>query len=261
MTIDLTGTSLSLKEALDKASDNDTIILDDKEYFEKITLSKKNITMIGKENSVINYNASHGTINKETNKPYGTTGSSTFRVLEECISFKASNITFKNSFIRGDKPNGQAVAFKSECNSVLENCKFISAQDTLYLDYAKCTVVNNCYIEGDIDFIFGSANATFNNCKIVSINNDNNIAYVTAPNTLESNNDGFIFNNCEFISNGETLSYLGRPWYPGSYKEMPYPKLSINNSTFKGKFIYEFLTMHEGDPNRHTLILNNNKQN
>lgn len=260
MIIELCG-NISLYDALDKANDNDILILENKEYKEKITLSKKNITLIGRENTIISYSSSHGDINPLTKKEYGTTGSSVFRVLNICENFNVKNITFKNTFIRDNKPDGQAVAFKMECNGVIENCNFISQQDTLYLDQAKNIVVNNSYIEGDIDFIFGSANAYFNNCKIVSVANKLNLAYVTAPSTIKSNEIGFVFDNCQFASPSNITSYLGRAWYPGGASEDVEPKLLIKNSSFCGNYINELITMHEGDPVKQSLQLENNIYN
>lgn len=260
MIIELSN-NISLTEALDKASNNDTLILENKIYNEKITLSKKNITLIGKDNTVITYNVSHGDINPKTNSEYGTTGSSTFRVLATCENFCVKNITFKNTFVRNNDLSGQAVAFKMECNGVIDNCKFISRQDTLYLDNASNIVVTNSYIEGDIDFIFGSANAYFNDCTIVSVNNDNNIAYVTAPSTIVSNKIGYVFDKCNFISKNNVTSYLGRAWYPGGAIEEVIPRLSIKNSRFDGKFVNKVITMHEGDPLKQILVLDNNVYN
>ena len=119
MKIDLKKLNLSLAEAIRIALPNDELYLDDKVYNEKIVLYKPNITLIGQENTVIVFNDSHATpIRHGNGGVYGTTGSSTFRVLEEADGFKAYNITFMNSYKREGKPNGQAVAFKSECNDI-----------------------------------------------------------------------------------------------------------------------------------------------
>ena len=50
-----------------------------------------------------------------------------------------------------------------------------------------------CEIEGNVDFIFGGGNATFNNCKIYSLK-ANGKAWVCAPDHNKENNHGFIFN-------------------------------------------------------------------
>ena len=141
MIIDLNKEKMSLYEALFIAHENDVIILEDKVYFEKIKITTSNLTIIGTNNSTIEYDDYHARIIPQNLggdgiKKYGTTGSATFTVKEEAVNFKAEGITFKNSHKRTIGINGgQAVAFKSESSGLrIKNCKFISDQDTLYVD-------------------------------------------------------------------------------------------------------------------------------
>ena len=71
----------------------------------------------------------------------------------------------------------------------------------------------NCVIRGDVDFIFGGADAVFENCEIISNNRNMDInGYVTAP-SGKADGLGMVFKNCKFTSdaaNGTVL--LGRPW-------------------------------------------------
>ena len=73
----------------------------------------------------------------------------------------------------------------------------------------------NCTIQGDVDFIFGGADAVFENCEIISNDRKQDInGYVTAP-SGKGDGLGFVFKNCKFTSNcapGTVL--LGRPWRP-----------------------------------------------
>jgi pectinesterase len=67
----------------------------------------------------------------------------------------------------------------------------------------------DCYIEGTTDFIFGSATAFFENCKIHSKKN----SYVTAASTPEGTEFGYVFKNCKLTAEDDvTEVYLGRPW-------------------------------------------------
>lgn len=250
MKLDLNLLDITLTKALEQACENDIIILKSNyTYFEKIVLDKPNITLIG-DNSIVEFNACHSDLN-ENGVKYGTTGSSTFRVLKNGHGFKAINVTFINSHKRSKDAQNQAVAFKSECdNVILENSKFISCQDTLYFDEGKNVVVNNCYITGDVDFIFGSADATFTNCIIEACNHS--VAYYTAPSTYESNKQGFLFDNCTFLSKCAN-TYLGRWWYPGGAKELVMPKITFNNCKFQKDIKMEMLQMHDKDPNRGKL--------
>ena len=70
----------------------------------------------------------------------------------------------------------------------------------------------DCYIEGDVDFIFGSGISYFDNCEIHSIGH----GYIAAPSHPSEYQFGFVFNNCKLTSapNLDADVYLGRPWRP-----------------------------------------------
>ena len=81
--MDLKESHLSLRDALEKAKDGETILLEDKTYFEKIELNKKNITLIGQPNTKITFDAHAGMIIPESLggdgvKKFTTTTSATF---------------------------------------------------------------------------------------------------------------------------------------------------------------------------------------
>ena len=118
-----------------------------------------------------------------------------------------------------------AAAFGSAADKVyLKDCRFIGRQDTLYLHGAGSRVqVQDCYIEGTVDFIFGDADAYFTNCDLYMAyfaGKDN--GYFTAPNTKKGN-VGFVFSRCSleadpaYGEDGEVS--LGRPWQTEIYTE------------------------------------------
>ncbi len=261
---ELKNTNMSLKEALDFVSDGETICLENKTYYEKIDLYKKNITLIGQENTKISYNAFSGMIIPKEFLgdgvlKYSTTTSSTFRVHKGADGFKAFGITFENSYKRENNTDGQAVAFKSEANDLMiDNCRFIGEQDTLYIDSGKNNKITSSYIEGDIDFIFGSADCTFNNCEIVGLNKE--IVYFTAPSTYVDNKKGFHFKYCNFKTNAIN-SYLGRAWYPKGAKKEVYPKLILKKCKIEGNVVLDLIQMHENDPRKYELRINNSLLN
>ena len=261
MEINLKKLNLSLAEALRIALPNDILLLDDITYNEKIVVYKPNITLKGSENTKIVFNDCHATkIRHSGGGCYGTTGSATFRVLEEANGFKAYNITFENNYVRDGNPNGQAVAFKSECNNVhIKDCKFIGHQDTLYIDFGKNNLIEDCYICGDIEFIFGSADCTFKNCHIHAINDERNICYYTAPDTYISNEQGFVFEGCKFTHEENMDVYLGRPWYPGGAREEVYPRISFINSDIPEDVKLYLKRMHEKDVLKYNFKIENCK--
>ena len=72
----------------------------------------------------------------------------------------------------------------------------------------------NCYVKGDVDFIFGSATAVFNKCEIYSNDRKEEVnGYITAASTPEGVKFGYVFIDCKLTSDAEPKSvYLGRPW-------------------------------------------------
>jgi pectinesterase len=72
----------------------------------------------------------------------------------------------------------------------------------------------NCYIDGIIDFIFGSAIAVFDSCVIYPKTRTGiTSSYVTAPNTPTGQSYGFVFRDARLPDNTGTTSYfLSRPW-------------------------------------------------
>lgn len=133
-------------------------------------------------------------------KEYGTSGSASTVI--DADDFVAENLTFENS--AGQV--GQAVAVRIMRDRVVfRNCRFLGWQDTLYPKGGRNYFVD-CYIEGSVDFIFGSSTAVFENCTIHSKAK----GYITAANTPQEKAFGYVFLNCKLT--GEEPTYLGRPW-------------------------------------------------
>ena len=80
----------------------------------------------------------------------------------------------------------------------------------------------NCYIEGNVDWIFGSAQAVFDDCDIVA----NGDGYVTAASTESTRSTGYVFINSRLLKKGGTwktmeikrLRYICKLLYGQSYK-------------------------------------------
>lgn len=70
----------------------------------------------------------------------------------------------------------------------------------------------NCVIRGNIDFIFGGANAVFDRCRIVPVDHERGVSYITAACTPQGK-PGYLFAECEVAGSCKPGSvYLGRPW-------------------------------------------------
>ena len=131
-----------------------------------------------------------------------------FAVYVNADDFRAENVTFENSYGTGS----QAVAlFVDAERATFEHCRFLGWQDTLFVNGSR-HLFKDCYIEGHVDFIFGTASAVFENCAIHS----KGAGYVTAHyRTSDEQNTGFVFVRCRLTGENTGAGvYLGRPWRP-----------------------------------------------
>ncbi len=223
-----------LQECLDKCEEGSTIYLKNETYYGKIYVTKRNLTIIGMDDSIITYDAFHNMKIRDKDggdgeKVYGTTGSATLTVKPGASNFKMFNVTVENSHKRGysnDESSGeQAVAFKTESvNGYYEECKFLGNQDTLYT-CGNDNVFCKCMIAGTVDFIFGNGNTILDKCYINIKCNESKYTYLCAPNTLTTNTVGLFFYNCIITSTKENLvNVLARPWFDKGIKEGVIPR-------------------------------------
>ena len=131
-----------------------------------------------------------------------------FSTLINAGEFRAENITFENTFGVGSQA---AALFVDADRAEFHNCRFLGWQDTLFVNGAR-HLFKDCYIEGHVDFIFGSASAVFENCTIHS----KGAGYVTAHyRTSNDENSGFVFVRSRLTGHDTGKGvYLGRPWRP-----------------------------------------------
>ncbi|OAY45430.1 hypothetical protein MANES_07G060100v8 [Manihot esculenta] len=175
-------------------------------YTEKITIdmNKPFITFLGAPNAMPTL-AFGGTALE-----YGTVDSASVMVLSDY--FMATYIIFKNTAPgpNSKKPGAQAVALRiSGDKATFYNCRMLGFQDTL-LDERGRHFFKNCYIEGTVDFIFGSGKSLYLETEIHVI--DNKGAFITAQaKTKKSEDYGYSFVQCKITGKGSG-TYLGRAW-------------------------------------------------
>ena len=81
---------------------------------------------------------------------------------------------------------------------MLRNVRLLGNQDTLYVASGR-QFFENCYIEGNVDFIFGNGKAVFSNCEIRST--PHSVGYITAQGKKESGEDSlFVFDRCQLTA-------------------------------------------------------------
>ncbi|MFI1565726.1 pectinesterase family protein [Streptomyces sp. NPDC020490] len=175
---------------------------------------------------------------------YGTTGSATTTL--QADGFTARWITFANDWLRADHPDitgTQAVAVKVQGDrSAFSHCRFLGHQDTLYADSMALTAFArqyyaHCYVEGDVDFVFGRATAVYDHCHFRTLNRTDLAAapygFVFAPSTAAANPRGYLVTRGRVSSEAPDGFYkLARPWVPGS-DPTAHPMLTVRD-TFLG---------------------------
>ena len=209
-----TGDYYSIQHAIDVAPPEGAIIsIAPGTYREVLKISKPNITLRSPyddpKKTVIVYDKSAGTSG-------GTFNSATVDV--RAANFTAENLTFSNDF-NVNQPQlsqgSQALALSVVGDrAIFRNMRFLGNQDTVYVSKGR-QYFSDCYIEGNVDFIFGDGKAVFENCEI---HNTPHAAggYVTAQGRATGDQDsGFVFNHCKLTAEpGVAHVWLGRPWRP-----------------------------------------------
>jgi pectinesterase len=209
-------------------------------YHEKIEIRRSNLTLIGEGASPSDVVLSYDDFAFDR-MPDGTKRG-TFRsysMFIDASDVRVQNLTIENC--SGDeRSHGQAIALYSEGDRLsFEKVRLLGRQDTLFTGPLPPKEIQpggfigpkqfapringrqyfkDCYICGNIDFIFGSATAVFQNCEIESLSHsdkpDDTQGYVCAPSTPEGQTYGYLFLGCRFVSKecAPGTCYLARPW-------------------------------------------------
>lgn len=225
----------SISETLGKVKPHTRIILGEGDFREKIEISVPDIEIVGQgaEKTRIIYDDYAKKID-EQGREYVTFRTYTIAVL-------APRVTFKNLTVENDanfpETKGQEVALTVYADEFYaENCSFVSTQDTIFCgplppdlierydgflkdelrtaDYQK-QIFRDCFISGNVDFIFGCGDALFDNCEIKSLFDIRGHGYTAAPAHSLEQNIGFVFNECRFTAEesvAEGSIFLARPW-------------------------------------------------
>jgi pectinesterase len=240
---DGTGDFNNIQDAIDAIPSDNTermvIYIKNGIYQQKVTITKPGIHLIGEDaaKTILTY---HDYARKllPSGEPMNTFNS--YSVYIGGSDFTAENITFENSSGDGDIV-GQAVAVYVDADRTsFKNCRFLGCQDTLFtgplpknptplgLNLQHPTLgsgpseytgiirqyYQDCFIQGDVDFIFGSATAVFNRCEIFSNDRGQSVnGYITAGSTSPHTPFGYVFMDCRLTSKAPPMTvYLGRPW-------------------------------------------------
>ena len=206
---DGSGSYKTVQAAINAAQSGDTIQIKDGTYSEQIKVTKANIKMVGQSraNTIITAGK-----NQEATGSPATAATANI----SAAGFRAENITFVNTFDRNSTSSSQDQAQAIYANGdqqVYKNCAFKGHQDTM-LNQSGRQYFYNCYISGDVDFIYGGAIVVLDSCEIYSIsrNSSTNNGYICAPST-PSGKLGYLFYKCNLTSNCPSKTVkLGRAW-------------------------------------------------
>jgi pectin methylesterase-like acyl-CoA thioesterase/lysophospholipase L1-like esterase len=235
---DGSGQFTTIQEAINTIpeNNNERVIIQIKEgiYKEKLEINKPLISLVGTDKEKVKI--TFGDYAKKQFSSGENMGTfSSYSILLTGDQFLAKNITFENHAGCGTVV-GQAVAVYVDGDQMeFDHCSFLGSQDTLFTGPLPPKPIegnrfggprdglerrvgrsyfSNCYIEGDVDFIFGSATAVFHNCEIFSLDKSSEInGYITAASTPIDEKFGYVFIDCRLTSNAAANTvYLGRPW-------------------------------------------------
>lgn len=139
---------------------------------------------------------------------------------EHCTHITLKNFTIENTHLKtlDDASLGnqaEAICFHSQTGKLFcENMRFISRQDTIHVK--GFSYFKNCYVTGDVDFIWGYCDTSvFENCTLhtrADNRGNDRPAYVLQSRAMNSK-PGFVFINCCFTAEtrGKNAKiYIGR---------------------------------------------------
>ena len=206
---DGSGDYRTVQAAFDACAPHTTVFIRPGVYREKLHLDTGSVTIIGDDSvsTVLVYGDHPGMIGTGGDS-INTRNSYSFRV-------SADGVVIRDLTIRNDAgfTAGQAVGLEARGDRlVVVRCRIIGNQDILFLNSDRSRqYYRDCYIEGSTDFIFGSATAWFEHCRIHSKKN----SHVTAASTPQGHPFGFVFDSCTLTGDpGLDRVSLGRPWRP-----------------------------------------------
>jgi polygalacturonase len=223
---DGTGDFYSIQRAIDASPKEGTLVLvAPGTYREVLTIDKPNMQLRS-----ANPDASKTVVvnDRSAGANGGTLHSATVNISAD--NFFAENITFENDFNRTHPqlPAGsQALALKvTGDRAIFHNVRLLGNQDTVYAGSRNCApgekdciparqYFSDCYVAGNVDFIFGDGKTVFDRCEIHSTPHKG--GFITAQSKHYPEEDsGLVLNRCKLTADaGVTANvFLGRPWRP-----------------------------------------------
>lgn len=193
---DGTGDFKSVQAAVDAApadSATRTVITIRKgTYAELVVVSKekKNLTIRGEDRQA--------TVIAAMNNARLNTGGRRCSFSVAADGFELENLTLHNTTPKGGS-QAETLDMRAD-RGVIRHCNFKSFQDTLRINGR--VYFDDCYIEGDVDFIWGNGTVYFNRCDIHAMHDGYLVQSRNRANQL-----GYIFVDCKLTGDASITRY------------------------------------------------------
>ena len=200
-------------------------------YEEKLFIRKENIEIVGDDplTTVFRYGDGAKKPRPDASGEYGTFNTAVIFIAGKDITLR--NLTIESTAGPGYLA-GQALAVYAAADRLsCYNCRFTGWQDTIFNgdpmtcnmkklmlpDFFQASEVpivhkfyrnyfKDCYVCGDVDYIFGPNTAFFDHCEIHSIARvSEGKAYITAASTPAGQEFGLVFSHCRITGRGAGL--------------------------------------------------------
>ncbi len=191
---DGSGDFCTVQGALDFVPDGNrtptTLFLKKGVYREIVAFTNKHaITLVGEDRkaSVITY-ANNARLN-----PLGSPYRRGMLLAFRCDDFVIANLTLRNTTAPGgSQAEAIILAGSTTARAIVKDVDLYSLQDTLQINGQA--YVANCYIEGDVDFMWGTGPVFFENCTARSVSSKR---YYTQIRNRATNH-GYVYYRCTF---------------------------------------------------------------
>ncbi|WP_347302853.1 pectinesterase family protein [Croceibacterium sp. TMG7-5b_MA50] len=209
------GAQRSVQAAIDALpAEGGTIRIAPGTWREKLTIAKNGVTLIGMgrrpEDTVLVYG--------DSSISAGGTGKSA-SITASGDDLAVGNLTIQNDWwLDPAHPPSQAVALLlTGDRAVLHRVRLLGHQDTLYANKGQGGRMSrqyffDCYVEGHVDFIFGNANAYWENCRIHGLAGAE--VMITAQSRNAADEDSaYVFDRATITADPAAGQiWYGRPW-------------------------------------------------
>ncbi len=232
---DGTGDFCTVQGALDSLPDGNTtpttLNIRKGTYTEMVFFTNKHsLTIRGEDRKacVISY-ATNEKFNPAGGNPYATAGAHPSATTDRrghiyhrgvFLAHRVNDLVLTNLTIRNTTPVGgsQAEAIiingTTTARAIIKDVDFYSYQDTIQINGQA--YVSNCYIEGDVDFMWGTGPCFFENCTARMLRPNAYYTQIRNPGT----NHGYVYYHCTLDGvaglSGDYLSRIAPSRFPNS---------------------------------------------